>query len=186
MFLFGITVLAAVIIIGGVIWTLFNNNNQPAPTQNSHSNGTSPESGDQNPESIPSDTTPELPSTTPTSPSSDSNGTPNASSSTDLLSPEQIRDAIMANVKAKHPETAPLMTNMTWTGGRADFLSIDNETYLYYGSEWKVKVEFPVASVFTYSITGDYHSETLYIAFTATYKNGIVSITNYSSQIPQP
>ena len=53
MFLFGITVLAVVIIVGGLSWTLFNNNNQPLPTQNPQTNGASPEHGDQNPEATP-------------------------------------------------------------------------------------------------------------------------------------
>jgi cytoskeletal protein RodZ len=80
MLLFGITVLAAVIIIGGASWTLFNNYNQSPPTQNPENNGPTPEPENQNPEATPSDTTSESPNDTITNPSPDTNDTLNPTS----------------------------------------------------------------------------------------------------------
>ena len=181
MFLFGITVLAVVIIVGGLSWTLFNNNNQLSPSQNSQTNGASPEPGDQNPEATPSDTNPESPSPS-TTPPSDGTETPNPSSSPTTMSQEQIRDITMSAVKAKHPETASLMVNLNWTGGRSEAGSPDNETYLYYSPGWTVTVENPLTSEPTYTVTGTYNSETMFITFGAVYKNGVLNITSYQRQ----
>ena len=180
MFLFGITVLAVVIIVGGLSWTLFNNNNQLLPSENSQPDGASPVPGDQNPEATPSDTNPE--STSPsTTPPSDGTEIPNPSSSPTIISQEQIRDITMSAVKAKYPEIAALMVNLNWTGGRSEAGSPDNETYLYYSPGWTVTVENPLTSEPIYTITGNYNSETMFIAFTAVYKNGALNITSYRS-----
>jgi hypothetical protein len=92
----------------------------------------------------------------------------------------------MSNVKARHTETAPLMVNLTWTGGRLDVGSPDNESYIYYSSGWTVTVENPVTSELTYTITGNYNSETIFVTFVAVSKNGALSITSYSTQRFQP
>ena len=177
MFLFGITVLDVVIIVGGLSWTLFNNNNQLLPSENPQPNGASPVPGDQNPEATPSDN-PESPSPS-TTPPSDGTEIPNPSSSPTIISQEQIRDITMSAVKAKYPEIASLMVNLNWTGGRSESGSPNNETYLYYSPGWTVTVENPLNSDPAYTITGNYNSEAMFIAFTAVYKNGTVNITNY-------
>lgn len=186
MLLFGITVLAAVIIIGGASWTLFNNYNQSPPTQNPENNGPSPEPENQNPEATPSDTTSESPNDTITNPSPDTNDTLNPSSLPVISPQEQVRDATIAYVRTRYPETAQLMTNLNWTGGRTESFTLENETYLFYASGWSVKVEYPTTSALVYTVTGDYNSPTLFVTFTAVEKNGVINITNYSSQRLQP
>ncbi len=186
MLLFGITVLAAVIIIGGASWTLFNNYNQTPPTQNPESNGPSPEPENLNPEASPSDTTSESPNNTITNPSPGTNDTLNPSSPPVASPQEKVRDAAMASVKTKYPETAQIMTNLNWTGGRTESFAPENETYLFYGSGWSVKVEYPATSELVYTVTGNYNSPTLFVTFTAVEKNGVVSVTNYSFQRLQP
>ncbi len=186
MLLFGITVLAAVIIIGGASWTLFNNYNQSPPTQNPENSGPSPEPENENPEATPSDTTSESPNNTITNPSPNTNDTLDPSS-LPVISPQgQVRDATMANVKTKYPETAQLMTNLNWTGGRTESFTPENETYLFYASGWSIKVEYPTTSELVYTVTGNYNSPTLFVTFTAVEKNGVINITNYSSQRLQP
>ncbi len=189
MLLFGITVLAAVIIIGGASWTLFNNYNQSPTTQNPENNGPSPEPENQNPEASPSDTTSESPNNTITNSSPGTNDTLNPSSLPVISPQEKVRDAAMASVKTKYSETAQIMTNLNWTGGRTESFTPENETYLFYSPGWSVKVEYPATSELVYTVTGNYNSPTLFVTFTAVEKNGVINITNYSSQRltpPQP
>ena len=168
MLLLGITVLSIVIIVAGVSWTLINNFNQSTLTP---SPSTGPQASVSDSEPL---TSPDF-STSPT-PSLSGNET------SDTLPTEQVRDVALAAIKASHSETAPLMTNLTWTGGRADAGSLDNETYLYYSSGWAVTVEYPVTSPLAYTITGTYNSDTMFITFSGAYANGAFTITSYSAQ----
>jgi hypothetical protein len=173
MLLFGITVLSIVIIVAGVSWTLINNLNQSTLTP---SPSTGPQASVSDSEPL---TSPDF-STSPTS-------SPSGDETLDTLPTEQVRDAAMAAIKASHSENAPLMTNLTWTGGRADAGSMDNETYLYYSSGWAVTVEYPVTSPITYSITGTYNSDSMFITFSGVYANGAFTTKSYAVQklVPQ-
>jgi hypothetical protein len=184
--LLGITVLSIVIIIGGIGYTLVQN--RTASTYSTSGNGqptttpdTTPEVHPQYPDTNSTDINGEASSTTPdTSGGSDTGG----SSSTVSSPQEQIRDQGLAFLKVSKTETAPLMNNLTWSGGRDDLAPMGTERYLYYSIDltWSVTVESATNSTTTYTISGTYNSVSMTVSFTETYASGVFRITAYSSQ----
>ena len=167
-FIFGTTVLAVVIIIGGLSWTLVNSNQ---PTQNSSS---LPES--QNPE-VP-------PATSPGSSDNPSNATNSDSSGTSFPEtaalPEEVKDAAIAYIKTTYPKVAQFMTDLAWTGGRLETGDVSTETYIYYASDWTVTVEWLLVSNPTYKVSANYTSAETLIVWQGTYQNGNVKETSYT------
>ena len=172
--LLGITVVAVLIIVGGVSWTLFGNKAAtytPPPNSNS---GASTE-----PSTPSSDNTGQ---TTPDSTGSTSDN-PNGSqtgNSTSLMSQEKVRDMAMVYVKGNHSDVASLMTNLTWSGGRMEPNDPANESYIYYSGYWTVTVTFPVSSESTYWVVGTYYAPDASVSFTGSYMNGAFRITGYT------
>ena len=75
----------------------------------------------------------------------------------ELLTQEQLRDDAMAYIKGNHPETAPLIKDLAWTGGRVTPAGlVGAETYTYLGQGWNVTITYPVVLNPVYAITADY------------------------------
>lgn len=171
--------LAVVIIIGGLSWTLFNSNQTAAPpssTENSQttqnpSNSTEPQNTE-----VPSETS----DSSTNSPDSTVTNTSETSPQTSSVLPEEVRDAAMTYVKTKHSRTAQFMTDLSWTGSRLDTEELGNETYVYYASSWTVTVRWPLVSNPTYSISASYNSEETFIIWQGTYQNGSIKETSYT------
>jgi cytoskeletal protein RodZ len=169
--LIGITVLSIVIILAGVSWTLFSNNQTvtPPPSSSSPSNQDTGTSDTDNQQATNTDNT-----------------TPNDNSTqpiTGLSSQEQMRDSAMVYVKGNHSETTALMNDLSWIGGRDENAPTDTERYIYYSGNWSVTIEYPTTSESpTYNITGTYNSAVQYVQFTETVTNGSFTITSYSNQ----
>lgn len=90
----------------------------------------------------------------------------------------------MTFLKNSKAETAALMTNLLWTGGRDNTAPEGIERYLYYTVDgtWSVTVESSTNSTSTYTVTGFYNSPTMTVSFVETYTNGTFKLTSYSSQ----
>jgi uncharacterized membrane protein len=98
---------------------------------------------------------------------------------------EQIRDAVMAYVKSKHPETAQYMNSLSWTGGNITPKEIVGaSTYSYKSDGWNVTMEYPVVPNAIYSITANYTKSSLTtqitIAWQGTWQNGAITETGYN------
>lgn len=96
--------------------------------------------------------------------------------------PEQIRDQIINNIKTNHPETAPLMSNLNWTGGRQDTGLVGAETYVYNSTNgWTVTIQYPVVPNPIYTITATYSSGNTAVDWQGTIEsNGIITETSYT------
>jgi hypothetical protein len=184
--LLGITVLSIVIIIGGIGYTLVQN--QTASTSSTSGNGqptttpdTTPEVQPQYPDTNSTDINGGISSTTPDT----SGGSGTGDSSSTASSPqEQIRDQGMAFLKVSKTETAPLMNNLTWSGGRDDLAPMGTDRYLYYSMDftWSVTVESATNSTTAYTISGTYNSASMTVSFNETYTGGVFQIKGYTSQ----
>ena len=166
-FIFGMTVAAVVIIVGGVSWTLFNSNQPAAAPSDTTQPSNQPES--QNPE-VPTDT----------SPGSSDNPTNSSNSESSALPEEQVKDAAMTYIKTAHAKTAPLMTDLSWTGGRLETEDPNTETYIYYAANWEVTIEWPLVSNPTYTVSASYRSEETQIVWQGTFQNGNIKETSYT------
>jgi len=167
-FMFGITVLAVVIIVGGVTWTLFGSNEPAVPSVPDNSVPDSGEPADE-PE-------PEIPDTEP-EPTDNSSEIPNDS----LIShEEQARDASVEYIKSKHPSIAQFLTDLSWNGGRYETEEVNNETYVYYASDWMVTVSWQPTGNPTYQISAQYASGQMEIIWEGTYQNGVVKETKFT------
>ena len=172
MFIFGTTVLAVVIIIGGISWTLFS---PPLPAETPP---VSDNSGNEQPSTNPSETG--NPDT--------SNQTSDSSSSGNFttLTEEGIRDAAVEYIKSAHRETAQFLNDLEWFGGRADSGSAETELHLYHASDWAISIEWPLVENPAYNITASYNSEETLIVWIGTYQNGAIAETKYSNTKPTP
>ncbi len=184
--LLGLTILTIVIIIGGVAYTLVEEN-QGLNTNPSGNGQPTPVSGNST-EPQPQFNDNASTDTTPGTTSSDNNANTNGSDS--VLSPnlsaqEQVRDLGMTYLKNTKPETAPLIANISsWTGGMDPLSPEGTIRYLYYSADnaWSVTVDNPSNSTSNFTITGTYNSLTMYVLFTETYNGGTFKLTSYSSQ----
>lgn len=167
-FMFGVTVLAVVIIIGGVSWTLFGPGEPAESTVPDGSKPVSEKPSDQ-PVTESPDITPE--------PSENPVGYGNESS---VPLEEQARDAALAYMRSARPATAQFMTDLSWRGGRLDTGSADVETYVYYASDWEVRVEWPLVANPAYKVTATYSLGTTLIVWEGSYQNGTIKETRYS------
>jgi len=185
--LLGVTILSVVIIVAGIGYTLVQSQflNTPSSSgsgQQTQTSDTTPEAQPQYPETNSTDTS-GIASTTPDT----STGTNDTSipSSTGTTSPyEQVRDQGMTYLKSNKAETAALMTNLSWYGGRDDLAPAGTERYYYYSTDgtWSVIVESSTSSSGSYTVTGTYNSAVMTVSFTETYTSGTFKITSYSSQ----
>jgi len=101
---------------------------------------------------------------------------------------ERVRDEIMEEIKAKHPETKQFISDLAWSGGRVTPTNIVGaETYEYRAKGWIVTIKYPVTPNPEYSVTADYLVSRLpgyvgipnRIVWQGTYRNGVISETSY-------
>ena len=162
-FLFGMTVLAVVIIVGGLSWNLFNPN-QPTVPPSGNSQTTQPPSN-----------LPEASDSTVTN-TSETTNPPEYSAL-----PEEVKDAAIAYVKTKHSRTVQFMTDLAWTGSRLDSEELGKETYVYYdASGWTVTVQWSLVSNPVYNVSAELNSGENFILWQGTYQNGNITETSYT------
>jgi hypothetical protein len=174
-FIFGVTVLAVIIIVAGASWTLVNSNQSSVqPSENSQSS--------QN-----SQTTPNATNSTETQNSEASNETYPESTGTNsseivplenYAPPEDVRDAAVTYIKTAHPRIAPYLNETSWTGGRLDTSQEGTESYIYYVTSWTVTVDWQLVSNPVYKISANYSSTDTYISWIGTYQNGNIKQTS--------
>lgn len=101
---------------------------------------------------------------------------------------QRVRDEIMEEIKARHPETKQFIMQLAWSGGRATPPNmVGAETYEYQGKGWIVTIRYPVTPNPEYSVTADYSVSRLpgyvgipyRIVWQGTYRNGVISETSY-------
>jgi len=184
--LIGITVLSIVIIIGGIGYTLVEEQRTPSPStptdgQSNTNPDTTPEVQPQYSDTNSTDTTGGPTSTTPDTSGANETG---GSSSGGTSPQEQIRDKAMEFLKSNKTETRQLINNLAWIGGRDDLAPMGTERYLYYSTNnaWSLTIESTTNSTTTYAISGDYNSVNMTVSFKETYTNGVFRITSYTSQ----
>ncbi len=101
---------------------------------------------------------------------------------------EQARDAATAYIKANHPETAPFIGNLFWTGGRENTGLLGAETYTYLSQGWNVTIHYPAVANPVYNITADYSAASTSadvlipyrITWQGTWENGCITETSYN------
>jgi uncharacterized protein (UPF0333 family) len=107
-----------------------------------------------------------------------------ANNLTDKLSTqENVRDAVMAYIKAYHGETAVYMQSLAWAGGRTTPEGIVGaETYSYQGSGWKLEMQYPVVPNPIYTVSANYTGRGMYniVAWQGTLQNGTITETSYT------
>jgi hypothetical protein len=98
------------------------------------------------------------------------------------LPPEQIRDQIINHIRISHPETASLMSNLDWTGGRQDTGLVGGEIYIYSTHNgWTVTIPYPVVPNPIYSVNATYASANMSVDWYGTIEsNGIITETSYT------
>jgi hypothetical protein len=163
-FLFGITVIAVIIIIAGVSWTFFNNPPALSPTPSA------------TPQITPLPALTPAPSGTP-----EVLYTPSPSPSAVPSPQEQVRDSTMIYIKATHPETAPIMTSLSWSSGRLDTGLVGAETIIFYSGGWTVTLQYPVNADPAYTITANYTGGDVFVIWQGTYQSGMFADENYAS-----
>ncbi len=106
---------------------------------------------------------------------------------TQLLTQEQVRDAVMNYIRINHPETVQYAQNLTWTGGRVTPEGlVGAETYTYLSTGWNVTMRYPVVPNAIYTISADYSvpsaepSIPIRIIWEGTWQNGPITETNYT------
>jgi len=90
----------------------------------------------------------------------------------------------MNYIKSNHPETAPFMTNLNWTGGRATPQNIlGAETYKYYSQGWNFTIRYPVVPDPIYNLVADYSTTSIGIPYriiwNGTWQNEVINETSY-------
>ena len=98
----------------------------------------------------------------------------------ELTIQEQALNAAMAYIQANHTQTAQLMTNLNWTGGRQDTGLLGAETYIYNSTNWTITIQYPVVPNPIYTINATYSSGNAAVAWQGTYQNGAITETNYT------
>jgi hypothetical protein len=69
---------------------------------------------------------------------------------------EYVRNVVIAHLESSHPETAPLLSDLDWSGGRVETGLLGSETYLYESHGLQVTIQNAVVPNPLYSITVNY------------------------------
>ena len=104
-----------------------------------------------------------------------------------LMIHEEMRDAVMAYIKANHTDAAQFIESLTWTGGRQETGLLGGETYIYQAQGWKVTITYPVIPNPVYSITAEYQATTTAgsmgipysVMWQGTWQNGVTTEVSY-------
>lgn len=103
----------------------------------------------------------------------------------EVLVPEQVRDAVMEYIEANHPETAQLMGELVWTGGKVETGLLGAEIYNYESQGWKVTISYPVIVNPVYDVTVNYSvpdgviSIPYAVIWEGTWENGTITEADY-------
>jgi hypothetical protein len=101
---------------------------------------------------------------------------------------DQIRDKIMNYIATNHPETAALMTNLTWVGQDTTKPGlVGYSTYQYNSTNWVMSLGHPVIPLQYYEITANYTSSSAAVQWSGLFQNGFDSSsgTTYNAQITE-
>jgi hypothetical protein len=72
-------------------------------------------------------------------------------------SPEAIRNQVMTTIVANHPSAEPLMTDLSWSGGKQDATGLGSETYLCSSNNgWVIQLTCPVVANPAYDVSANY------------------------------
>lgn len=99
---------------------------------------------------------------------------------------EDARDSAVMFITTNHTEVAPMLSNMTWTGGRVETGLVGSETHIWTSGNWNVTITHPVVPDPVYTI-GAVYTDTVNnvtVDWQGTYQNGVVTETNYSFVVP--
>jgi hypothetical protein len=104
--------------------------------------------------------------------------------SSDLTTPEKVRNSVMTFMRVNHAETAQFMTDLIWTGGRVTPQNlVGAETYMYYSQGWNVTITYPVVPNAIYTIKADYSATSIGIPYRViwqgTWQSEVINETNY-------
>lgn len=103
----------------------------------------------------------------------------------EVLVPEQVRDAVMEYIEANHPETAQLMGELVWTGGKVETGLLGAEIYNYESQGWNVTISYPVIVNPVYDVTVNYSvpdgviSIPYAVIWEGTWENGTITEADY-------
>jgi len=103
----------------------------------------------------------------------------------EVLVPEQVRDAVMEYIEANHPETAQLMGELVWTGGKVETGLLGAEIYNYESEGWNVTISYPVIVNPVYDVTVNYSvpdgviSIPYAVIWEGTWENGTITEADY-------
>jgi hypothetical protein len=103
----------------------------------------------------------------------------------EVLVPEQVRDAVMEYIEANHPETAQLMGELVWTGGKVETGLLGAEIYNYESEGWNVTISYPVIVNPVYDVTVNYSvpdgviSIPYAVIWEGTWENGTVTEASF-------
>lgn len=103
----------------------------------------------------------------------------------EVLVPEQVRDAVMEYIEANHPETAQLMGELVWTGGKVETGLLGAEIYNYESQGWNVTISYPVIVNPVYDVTVNYSvpdgviSIPYAVIWEGTWENGTVTEASF-------
>jgi hypothetical protein len=166
--IFGVAMIAVLIVASGIGWTLFNSSQPTLAVSPSPS--------------------PSLAATlvaTPAvseKPSQSGTEEPTAAP----VSQTQVRDGVLAFIANNHNETAPYMQSFMWTGGRVDTGLVGAETYQYLSNGWNVTIHYPVVPNPVFTVTAEYISlisevwpQKIIVEWQGTWQNGTVIETLY-------
>ena len=97
---------------------------------------------------------------------------------------EKMRDEVMDFIESTHPETAQVMKEFSWTGGRVTLTNLlGAETYMYYSQGWNVTLRYPVVPNPLYTIIADYSAPFLGIPYRiiwqGTVRDSMITETSY-------
>ncbi len=166
----GVTIIAIIIIIAGIGWTVVNSANEPTPT----SKPTPTQEVTPTPnvtQTPPATLSPEIPTISPS-----------PSTSPSPLAQNEVRDVAMMYILATHPETSAIIPNsLVWTGGKVDTTILGSETYIYVSGGWTTTIQNLVVKDPAYNITANYSAANVFVIWQGMDQSGTFTETNYTS-----
>jgi hypothetical protein len=170
-----IAAVITIVIIGGCVGYYYMSVNPAIPTPTP------------SPSCSPSPTATPTPSPSPTA-------TPTPTPTPEPSMQTQVRDDTMTYIEDNHPETAPYMQDLNWTGGRVETGLEGAENYVYTtltgvpgSAGWTLAFSYPVVPNPVCTITVNYTQtgvqNPVYISWNGTWQDGVVTETGYYSNI---
>lgn len=105
---------------------------------------------------------------------------PTATPTPELTAQEQARDAAITYIQTNHAQTASLLADLSWTGGRATPEGlVGGETYVYTSGNWNLTVQYPVIPNPTYTINATYAAGTTSVDWQGTCSDNHITEVSY-------